>query len=489
MEKMRKKICDSSILLLFIFFAFYICTKWYDADMYHLIATGRNLLTNGFIQYNNIAIFGGKIVIQQWLYAVVIALLADNVGGIGLYSLNVLFFLLTSFLLHKIMAERGIQSSSNLILSFFLSCSFIYNNIRPEWITLDLILFEIYVVERYRNTKQRQILYLLFVIGLLEINLHAAYWIFHYIYLLPYIVPPVVFKKSIKKNSLAIKPFIGPVIAMSSALFMNPYGIDNILYVFKSYPVIGKVYIKELQSNDVNSFFGLLLIFSCLLLGYLVLKQGMGSIDFYMASGSLFLCCLNIKSFDKYPIFLLFITLILFQRDSFKRLRNLEYKVSANMLYITILFTVIYGFFSIHSIRGSLVTNINKIDRLVCSELYGKITIEQHKNIYCGLTEGAYLSYLGYDHLLLDSRPELWGIEWNEEKDYLSDYLSSSRGYDTKTNVTWTDEDYATFIAEYDFDCIILKKTRERIMDRYLMTRADYYLENETDKYKIYRKK
>ena len=137
----------------------------------------------------------------------------------------------------KIAKLKQVDTKTALVLSsvmLLIGSNFL--SIRPTFITVLLLLWQVCVLEQYRKDGKAWKLWQLVLISFLEINFHAAIWPFHFVMLLPYLVPPIKnFFVKFKPKDYSIKPFLIVIPLMAAVGFLNPYGIDGIKYVFLSY--------------------------------------------------------------------------------------------------------------------------------------------------------------------------------------------------------------------------------------------------------------
>ena len=201
-----------------------------DNDGYFILASGRYITAMHSVpKYNPFTFTSGmQIVVQQWAWCVISYLLYSKFAKFGLFGLLVIVDLLILFLYVKIakLNEVSIQKAI-LAGSIFLLPFVFYNSIRPTMVTMLLILWQIYVVEAYRKDWDARRLILLPAISILEINFHAAVWVMHFVFLLPYLVPaiknPFV---SLEKDYMDRKRLILSILGMVAGGFVNPYGLD-----------------------------------------------------------------------------------------------------------------------------------------------------------------------------------------------------------------------------------------------------------------------
>ena len=179
-QEMPKKRIGLSIVLwislLLIYSLFLLHSQ--DSDMYQMIANGREILANGFLYKNPASIISISIINQQWLYCVLIAL-ADKFGYLGHIGFvliqNIILVCLSSYFINTKIHNKNASGLISLLVLIFASGYMI--NIRPQIITICLLLSHIIILEKAQKDK----LWLTFIpiIIILEANLHGAVVLFH----------------------------------------------------------------------------------------------------------------------------------------------------------------------------------------------------------------------------------------------------------------------------------------------------------------------
>lgn len=288
-----KKIWLTALWLAIFASVTYLSFGLFDTDVYYIIATGRYILSHGIPHENPfISTPGQGIVVQNWLYCAVLAFVYNHLHGFGLW---LFLFLSISAMAAVIFEFFDFRHSDNrTMIGIFTVIAIIffgYINLRPEIFTFVLIMLEIIGAEKYRDTGKVRYLWLLPLSIWFEINGHASYWILHYVVLLPYITP-VVFKKISRVTDSHIPnrmtgkmvPFL---LLMTVALFINPYGIDAVAYIFYSLGsgVLKLVGISEQMPHSLMSgqaFWYIMMLFIFFRVWW---HKKLTSTDFYMFAG------------------------------------------------------------------------------------------------------------------------------------------------------------------------------------------------------------
>ena len=408
--KLIKAIFQICLFLLAIICFVKNCTNVNDTDAFYLIANGQYILKEGIPATNPfISTEGVPIVIQNWLYCVLVAFFYNWSGTNGLIIIlglqTLVAWLLTFYFLRKLK-----DKSLKILFTMLFFYVFSYNNIRPEIITYILCMLEIIGIEKYIQTNKRLWLLFLPLTVLLEINLHASYWIMHYIILLPYLMPIKFFdlSNSFKKNQLIW--LILMIIVSIRCLIVNPYGTEAISYIFES--LTGETFeivstISEQQSLRLYSIDSVIIILSVVIFVILIKNKKIDSVTFWMFLGFTFLGIYKIKFISFYAIGLLFLL---------RKLKDFELKINA--IILSVLSLVMVLFISIY-IPDIMPSEIFKNESLVKNSSYEKIEdvvnyLDKNEtkdtSILAYFELGNFLEFKGYK-TYYDARPEIYPIE------------------------------------------------------------------------------
>lgn len=279
-----------------------------DTDILYMLPTGDYILNNKipdinpFITTNNM-----HIVIQNWLYCVILSIINNTAKMPGLYLFFVTQVYIYLTLLYKLIRPKN-DPLMALIMTVLSGYTISYFNLRPEILTTTLILAQLWTLDKYRSSQNVKYLYTWPFIMLLEINMHASYWVMHYIILLPYIVP-MLKTKWIKNNNLnrrELKYISIAILSTIPALFVNPYKTKMITYVFQA--LCSKEfkevlpYIAEQGEGFKNIIVFIILMISMILLTLTIYQKKLTSTSLYMYMGLFILTCSAIKWVSLLPI-------------------------------------------------------------------------------------------------------------------------------------------------------------------------------------------
>ena len=246
---------------------------------------------------------------------------------------------------------------------------------------------------------------------LLEINLHASYWVMHYVLLLPYFVPvftPMLKTKWIQNDNLnkrEIKDLIAPLILSVIVLFINPYGVKNITYVFQSvlskeFKEVGQ-YITELKPGFTLFYANFFLLISAIIFTITIIKKKITSTSLFMFLGLFILTYFKYKWINMLPIGIIYILKDLIKNTKLPEhtITKKEYKKITLCLSLLLIICLGYSITEQKPISNKYTT----IDK------YANYIKKENPDAYvlANFEENNYLLYKGFkvNH---DGRPELY---------------------------------------------------------------------------------
>lgn len=474
-----------------------IC-KIYDTDMYFLIATGREILENGIPHTNVWSIdMQSGFIVQQWLYTVLMAI-SDKFGYIGFTSLVAIQFVFLIWLLNHFFNIKHVSKGIKFVciaIVIFYSQLYLFST-RPELITMILLLIECIALEHYNQSNKWQWLILLPITMLAEMNLHASMWPIHYAILLAYLVPsfylPGVKDESIYKKWKHICVF---VLIMTGVMFINPYGIDSILYIIKSFKAdtFSYVSIQEISQPTFLSACGLtiLLGLSLVFINHRLKALTSTSLNITLGFAALAVTALRHNMFSIFIMAFLLRDLAVILSD--KIVVDIKKDVKNNILPIMIIGVLFFGLSCVGSI--SSVFSEEQVSGL--DDIYEYINKDYDENtrIFTGFNNGAYFEWRGFKNIYMDARPELYTVEFTGDKNILSDYSRYCiYGFSTvdtnRDTVLVTVNEMNEWFYSYDFDYVVVTPYAEQNLYNYMLYNTDYKVVEscESDVYVLYEK-
>ncbi len=202
-----------------------------DADTYFVMNLGRYVMEQGFPHVDPFTIHEGlQLVAQQWLSGVIFWEVYQTLGFDGLRLADALLGAATVFIHWRLCLY---VSGGNKTLSFALS--FVVSLLvtpaivpRPQLFSTPLLLIEVFLLEKFTRTENFKWLLPLPLIGVAVANLHAAVWLLTLVLCLPFL-----FVRSVRHGKFMLAAMAGLVIGG----LINPYGVDALTYVFRSYGI------------------------------------------------------------------------------------------------------------------------------------------------------------------------------------------------------------------------------------------------------------
>ena len=538
METSRKKIYDIACVAVGILLLSraLVTIGVVDNDYYFLSATGDVIRETGSVPCTNpFFVFEDRpFVVQQWLWCILCSFLKDY-GNIGVSAVQTIQLIVTEFLLfgllkikknsledteaNKYIKEmRFPQIFLTANLGVMLSFGFV-TSIRPEGITIILLLLQIYATEKYLESGKMPWLFILPFTTLAEINMHSSLWFMHYCVLVPYFLP---FYKSKARSS--VKPFIVPMILMTASLFVNPVGIKAIMFTFDA---VTMGTFKIFKNSEMRPFitggyiyiaavFFIIDKFVCS-----IKRKTLSAEELYISSGLLILIITTLKSAMYMPLMAFYFFPHLFvsltphiKKDAIKE--TLAKKAPAILTCTAAAAFGLSGYKIVSDLKNSSFSaNINDTSVLSfevskCAE--GLQYIKEHSDkstrIMTDYNLGGYLEMQGFRSCYMDARPESYafpntsvlgdcsvlaeseklGLDCaNTEVGTLMQYIGIHYDFtglndEEKRNsvnkaiqkgLTYSDEEVDKILEIYDFDYIITSD----------YSRLAYYL-NQTGTYK-----
>lgn len=411
--------------------------------------------------------------------------------GVILYIYE-LFFPLQSFLYIKILIilisvflTLSLFKKTNYILFLPLGYLFLHvlrerTDLRPEIFSFLFTALTLCILERYSNFQKSKSIYFLPLIQLLWINLHIYFFLGLLIQLI------YLFSFYLQKERIAFKVILKVFALSFAACFINPNGINGVLYplmIFNNYgyPIAENQSMFVLETmgfTDFNFLFvkaGSLVVILSLIVSFL--RKPLVPKDILIPLLGLLISLINIRSFP----YLFYLSFPFLFRSL--NLSNLN-KKSLSLIVLTAIILIVESI-------GYLNGNYYKDRELPVSS--GLVLEEDGKKaldfvtsynlpqpIYNNFDIGSYIAYQGYPkyRVFVDGRPEAYPADFFEnvylpsQKDY-SKFKNLEKIYNFQTvifsitdqtpwgqnflkNIT-SDPDYATVYLD-DFMIVLIKR-------------------------------
>ena len=465
-----------------------VLNKNLQNDIWFLLNSGRYVLENGVPYIEPFTIHQGlDFVMQQWLSACTFWLTYNYLGVFGLHTLVFICYLVIIFIIYKIcmIVSEGyffISFCITLLSSLMLSTMMTG---RPAIFSTLILAGELYLLEKYKNSNNMRWLLPLPVLSLLLINLHAAIWPMIIIIIIPYLIEAFRFRvgsfihKGYKKGELIIS-----IVMMAVAGFVNPYGIDAITYLFKSYgaPEISMV-VEEMRYPSFNTFTGLVIISSLFIIAliYVIFRKQKTKLRYVLLTvGTAILTLMATRNFTFFAICGVFPLAYLLRDIQLSIQKKAPVKpatlIIRKILIGLIIMVVATTLFLIPQSSFDSTNKIIKNEELMLIDTIQIILNEGPTDdvvLYTGYNNGGMAEFMGIP-AYIDPRAEVFLKKNNRKEDILKEYsdLQSEKLY------------YKGFLDKYEFTHLIL--TKYDILYTYLKYDVDYRIAFSNEKYTLY---
>ena len=304
-KKNRLKVIFNIITaVVFIVFVITLCPKEMQNDTFWSIKVGERLVRDGIFGLDYFSIHENLNYIAHHFLTDVVIYLVYNVSGFaGLYALEIFLACIMSGLLlylNNLISKNRITAVILFILQMIILSGYIA--VRAQMISFILFILEIIFLEKYKKSGNSRYIVYLSVIPVLLANFHMGVVPFYFIILGVYGISCIKFnflcfetvEKTDKKSLLAL--IIVGVIGLVT-IFLNPYGIDGVVYPFKTF---GNKFItstiSEFKPYSVWTDGGLSLFYSAIILFVLIINKGKIKLnDILLIFGTLFMNYTSIR--------------------------------------------------------------------------------------------------------------------------------------------------------------------------------------------------
>lgn len=287
-----------------------------DIDSYYMIPLGREVLEDGIPYFSSVSYYPDmRIVAQQWLYAAATYLASLVPGELGLMALHLVPLMLLyamAYRYEKDACSDPFWAYLAATLGLF-SLGFVQyqSTIRPENVTLALVLGTVMAMDRYEATEKKAWLLLPPVLMALEMNLHMTMWPFHLCAMAAYMFPfpeAVVNKipgRPLPSRGMPDRNECLSLAATCAALFAQPYGMEGILYIVRSMPAFKHISVMEQQPLHLISKPAIMAVLCAILLYALAKRRLLRAEELCLAAGFTLLGAVNAHAGMFVPVALL----------------------------------------------------------------------------------------------------------------------------------------------------------------------------------------
>ena len=424
--------------------AFEICTaiiSAYDSDIWFILASGKETLSNGIPFVNPSSAYDVElsIIVQQWLYGAFAFLLYDSFGTCGLYAGTTVLVLLFVFACFQLVKEiRQTATAAEIVLACALVCFpglSIYITMRPHILTMALYVLIILLCEKGRRTGNWLYIAPIPLVVAFHVNIHMSMAVLDPFIVSWYIILAF-FDGKAKGKGLLIAACAA--IASFLALLVNPYGIDGALYVVKSYGYASyKNAIVEMSPLSFSSPFEVFIaVFGLLYLGCLALcarKDGLRQVLLnplnWFTAAFLVLTVMNLRNEWVFFLFAFLSLASVIPRDkgiAFKKPISPEAKKIATVSASIIAPVLLVASFALHCTSTETEDGVSMpVDAV--RHIDSKRSPSDEVKVACSFISGGFLEFHGMK-VTIDARPEIWqpkitGVDQNLYYNYIDAVL------------------------------------------------------------------
>lgn len=463
-----KKIKFKYIILFLIPILFFIQYNLrIDNDFWFTIKEGEYVINNGFPNVVPFTIYDNlNFIYQSYGAGVIFSFIYKLLGTYGILFFVIFILIIMTYFYYRLCMKVSNNNENISILVTVITMSLLainYITTRPQIFTYLNLIIVLYIMELYSNTNNRKYLYILPIISLIQSNIHCMFFFMLIIFMLSYI-----FNNS---KEYEIKPILVTMLFMILTGLINPYGINNLLYVFNSYGqnILEKT-IKELQPLSFSSLFGKIHIFIILIIYILYFKSRKKIPIRYL----LLLFGTTYLAFDTLRGVSLFIIGSFFEvAYLYKDIPNIDITKYIPKI-IKVLITIILFIISLILIfipRNYYPDAKEPIDYLVNNYIINDI------KLYTSFSDGSYAVYKGIK-CSMDPRAEVFLKKNNHKFDIYKEY------YDLQSGII----DYNEYLKKYNFTHLLINK-KDYLYNKLEKNSYNYIVIKEYENYKIYIRK
>ena len=213
----------------------------YNNDQWFILENGKWIIENGFPRTDPFHVWGGSIVIENWLWSVIMyAAWSATAGAVGPAIVVWLTGGCMAFLawkISKLVSPSPIAAAASALFAICLMAGSQIMNMRPSIASLTMTMLALLLVMLHAKTGHARWLVLVPVVMLVAFNLHMSMaWL---VVLVPGVLMLVrVVMTAVRSKDLSALRLMGQYALTTTAsitvAFANPYGVNGVLFLFRS---------------------------------------------------------------------------------------------------------------------------------------------------------------------------------------------------------------------------------------------------------------
>ncbi len=457
---------------------------WLDNDSWDVLAEGREIVQNGIYYTDQLSMHKDlEITVQNYGFAVLFYLIFSVLGAQGIYIILLVFCFLVELLVYKIaMLISGRKKDISLLVMVLTGVTLVFMGFvttRAQMVSFVIFLGLIYLLELFIKSGEKKYLFLLPLLAILQVNIHASlFWMLilvTFVYIIDSIRAPRLHLQGYKT-----KPLLFALIAMLFCGFLNPYGFKMISFIFTSYNSLRfHDMISELQPfaplhNLGNIVFYTLIVFVVfsLIFGD---RKNIRIRYLLMFFGFLVLGLNTVKGMSQF-ILVMFFPLALLYKDVTIKNEFLIKAIRVGSVWAGMVVALIFGVtcpLVVSQISNrpedAFVRAMDKIDEDSSNKNRKEL------KIYSGYGAGAYVEYRGY-RPYIDPRGEVFLKKNNGKEDILYEWDDLQKGRISPSD----------FLKKYNFDYILADGENDPLY-RYDYSNYEMIFYDEEEQIKVFR--
>lgn len=225
------------VVLLLVAVASVFGRGFYENDQWFILANGRYVLTEGFPHENPFSAWGGFVVLENWGWSalcwVAWELAGATQGGLWLLTLAVVLCMcgVSWRIAMDLTGGMAPAAAASALVMGGVANSML--SVRPSVVSMMLSLVAVWLVLEHMRSRSRWPLLLLPVVAWVAFNMHMTMgW---YVVLAPgcWMLSDVLASGAGRLRRLG--KYAVTVLCQVAVMFVNPWGVDGVLFLFRSY--------------------------------------------------------------------------------------------------------------------------------------------------------------------------------------------------------------------------------------------------------------
>ena len=449
------------LIFLIVIYIIGITNIPFQNDIFFDIKVGENILEGNMYEYDNFSIHENlEYTSHHFIPSILIYKIYNLFGFTGLYVFKLLLALIVAilfYLVNKMMTKNKMFAYIFTYFEMFMFSTFI--SIRAQMFSSIIFLILILLLEKYRQKENKKLLILITCIPILIMNFHSGVIIYYYILLAIYMLSTFKIFKGLEVTKKHIRKLIYPVIISLPLLLINAYGINGIMYFFKtlSNEVINGNISEFMPLHLQNGFFYIILILLINLMFILTKKE-----KYHLNMGIIYFGILTSFVAVRHIIFLIYsmVFMLIYFEDFYDVfIRYMYTGIEQTKKMNKLLFTVSSIVVLVYSLNILLNKDYSYIDKEMIATggvEYIKNNIGSDKRIFNEYVWGSYMM-LNNIKVFIDSRCDLYTNEYNKGVEVAKDYMDAVKGKIS----------YYKLTQKYNLEYFFLEK--ENIICNYLL--------------------